>query len=201
MTETDTAARRRGRRPAGEDTRGALLAAARTEFAERGYQGARVRSIAAAAGVDAAMVNHWFGGKNGLFVAALDLPVNPEIILTRVLEGDPDTAGERIVRNFIAVWDASGGGAFAALLRSVATHEAAARMMREFVVNVIFRRLTHALGPDQPELRACLCGSQMVGLGMARYVVKLDPLSTADADTLAAAIGPNLQRYLTGPLG
>jgi AcrR family transcriptional regulator len=159
-----------------------------------------VRSIAAAAGVDAAMVNHWFGGKDGLFVAALDLPVNPEVILASVLDGDPAHAGERIVRGFVSTWDATGGGPFVALLRSVATHEAAARMMREFVLDVLFRRLTDVLGPDQPALRASLCASQVVGLGMARYVVKLDPLASADAQTLAAAIGPNLQRYLTGPL-
>lgn len=199
-TDDAPGGRRRGRRPAGQDTRGALLEAARAEFAERGYQGARVRSIAAAAGVDPAMVNHWFGGKDGLFVAALDLPVNPDVILATVLEGDPAHAGERIVRGFLSVWDAAGGGPFVALLRSVATHEAAARMMREFVLDVLFRRLTDTLGADQPALRASLCASQMVGLGMARYVIKLDPLASADARTLASAIGPNLQRYLTGSL-
>lgn len=146
------------------------------------------------------MVNHWFGGKEGLFVAALDLPVNPEVVLSRVLDGDPERTGERIVRTFVSVWDATGGGPFVALLRSVASHETAARMMREFVLEVMFRRLVDTLGPDQRALRAALCASQVVGLGMARYVVKLDPMASADADTLAAAIGPNLQRYLTGPL-
>ena len=160
-----------------------------------------MRSIATAAGVDAAMVNHWFGGKEGLFVAALDLPVKPEVVLSRVLDGDPEHTGERIVRTFVSVWDAAGGGPFVALLRSVASHEAAARMMREFVLEVMFQRLVDTLAPDQQALRAALCASQVVGLGMARYVVKLDPMASADADTLAAAIGPNLQRYLTGPLG
>jgi len=192
--------RRRGRRPAGQDTKDALLAAARTEFSAQGYQGARVRSIAAAAGVDAAMVNHWFGGKEGLFAAAMDLPINPEAVLARILDGALDQLGERIVRTFLSVWDGTGGGAFAALLRSVASHEQAATMIREFVTEVVFGRLADVVGPDRPQLRATLCGSQMVGLGMARYVIKLEPLASTDAATLAAIIGPNLQRYLTEPL-
>jgi AcrR family transcriptional regulator len=192
--------RRRGRRPAGQDTRDALLGAARSEFSERGYQGARVRSIATSAGVDAAMVNHWFGGKEGLFVAAMDLPINPEQLIARLLDGDLADLGERIVRIFLSVWDATGGGAFVALLRSVANHEQAARMMREFVSQTVFARLAAAVGPDRSDLRAALCGSQVVGLGMARYVIKLEPLASADVATLAATIGPNLQRYLTEPL-
>jgi len=176
------------------------LAAARTEFSAQGYQGARVRSIAAAAGVDAAMVNHWFGGKEGLFAAAMDLPINPEAVLARILDGALDQLGERIVRTFLSVWDGTGGGAFAALLRSVASHEQAATMIREFVTEVVFGRLADVVGPDRPQLRATLCGSQMVGLGMARYVIKLEPLASTDAATLAAIIGPNLQRYLTEPL-
>lgn len=192
--------RRRGRRPAGQDTKDALLAAARAEFAEHGYQGARVRSIATTAGVDAAMVNHWFGGKDGLFVAAMDLPINPEQLIQRVLDGGVEELGERIVRTFLSVWDTTGGGAFVALLRSVANHEQAARMMREFITQTVFARLAAAVGPDRSDLRAALCGSQVFGLGMARYVVKLEPLASADVATLAAIIGPNLQRYLTEPL-
>ncbi|HEX4252373.1 MAG TPA: TetR family transcriptional regulator, partial [Pseudonocardia sp.] len=186
--------------PAGQDTKDALLAAARAEFAEHGYQGARVRSIATTAGVDAAMVNHWFGGKDGLFVAAMDLPINPEQLIQRVLDGEPGELGERIVRTFLSVWDTTGGGAFVALLRSVANHEQAARMMREFITQAVFSRLATAVGPDRSDLRAALCGSQVFGLGMARYVVKLEPLASADVATLAAIIGPNLQRYLTEPL-
>jgi len=192
--------RRRGRRPAGQDTKDALLAAARAEFSAHGYQGARVRSIAAAAGVDAAMVNHWFGGKEGLFAAAMDLPIKPDVLLSRLLDGGVDDLGERIVRTFLTVWDGTGGGAFVALLRSVSTHEEAARMLREFVTEVVFRRLADTVGADRPALRASLCGSQLVGLGMARYVIKFEPLASADIATLAVTIGPNLQRYLTAPL-
>ncbi|MGH3942289.1 MAG: TetR family transcriptional regulator [Pseudonocardiaceae bacterium] len=192
--------RPRGRRPAGADTRRTLLDAARVEFTARGYEGATVRAIAQRAGVDPAMVNHWFGSKDGLFVAAMEIPVNPDEIIPRMLAGDPEQLAERILRTFLSVWDANGGGALAALLRSVASHEQAARMMREFVSRVIFGRVVSTVAPDAPELRAALCGTQIAGLGMIRYVIRLEPLASADHDTVVAAIAPNLQRYLTGTL-
>jgi AcrR family transcriptional regulator len=196
----DGRVRRRGRRPAGEDTRATLLDAARVEFTERGFDGATVRAIAQRAGVDPAMVNHWFGGKDGLFVAVMEIPVNPGEIVHRILDGDPEQAAERLLRTFLSVWDANDGGALAALIRSVASHEGAARMMREFVSRVVFGRITAELSPDRTELRAALCGTQVAGLGMIRYVIRLEPLASADHDTVVAAIAPNLQRYLTGVL-
>jgi AcrR family transcriptional regulator len=189
-------ARRRGRRPAGEDTRAALLDAARTVFVEQGFDGATVRAIARRAGVDAAMVNHWFGGKEGLFAAAMRLPVDPPVLVAELLAGGLDGIGERIVRRFLSVWDASRGGPLIALVRSVSSHEASARMMREFVSTVLFGRLARGLRIDQPDLRAALCGSQVIGLAMVRYVLRLEPLASADPDTVATAIGPTLQRYL-----
>lgn len=179
----------------------ALLEAARSAFIDQGYEGATVRAIAARAGVDPAMVNHWFGGKEGLFTASVSIPVDPAHLIPRLLEGDRDRLGERIVRSFLTVWDTAGGGEFAALARSVASHDGAVRMLREFVTTVVFGRITGALDVDRPELRASLCGTQIVGLGMMRYVVRLEPLSSADHDTVAAAIGPTLQRYLTGDIG
>ena len=196
----DERVRRRGRRPAGEDTRATLLDAARVEFTERGFDGATVRTIAQRAGVDAAMVNHWFGGKDGLFVAVMEIPVNPGEIVHRILDGDPEQAAERLLRTFLSVWDANGGGALVALIRSVASHEDAARMMREFVSRVVFGRIAAALSPDRAELRAALCGTQVVGLGMIRYVIRLEPLASANHDTVVAAIAPNLESYLTGSL-
>ncbi len=192
-------ARSRGRRRAGEDTRGALIAAAREAFAEHGYDGATVRGIAARAGVDAAMVNHWFGGKEALFTAVLDLPLDPAQVLPELLEGDPADIGERVVRRFLGIWDATGGVPLAAVIRSVAGHEAAARMLREFVTRVLLVRLA-AVAPDRAELRATLVGSQLIGLGMARYVVRIEPLASASVDEVVAAVAPTVQRYLTGPL-
>src|SRR5688572_22908932 len=164
--------KRRGRRAAGEDTRAALIAAARETFVEKGYDGATVRAIAARAGVDAAMVNHWFGGKEGLFAqSVLQLPFDPAEILKRLLDGPVEQAGERIIRTFVTVWDATGGGTFAALIRSVTSHQEVANALRSFFINAIFKNLLAEIEVEQRDLRATLCATQMVGLGMVRYVV------------------------------
>ncbi|GGU36214.1 TetR/AcrR family transcriptional regulator [Lentzea flava] len=193
--------KRRGRRAAGEDTRAALIAAAREVFVEKGYDGATVRAIAAKAGVDAAMVNHWFGGKEGLFgQAVLQLPFDPAEILKRLVDGPVEEAGERIIRNFVTIWDATGGGTFAALIRSVTSQQEVANALKSFFVNAIFKNLLTEIGAEQRELRATLCATQMVGLGIVRYVVHFEPLASVDVDTVVKAIAPNMQRYLTGDL-
>ncbi|MDT7577113.1 MAG: hypothetical protein QOH17_3446 [Pseudonocardiales bacterium] len=192
--------RRRGRRPGGADTRAQLLDAARAEFAERGYEGATVRRIAERAGVDPAMVNHWFGGKEALFTASLDIPVSPAQILAEIIPGDPEQLGSRIVKRFLTVWDATGGGPLAALIQSVAGHEDAARMLREFVRNVMVGPIVGAVSPDRHELRGALVGSQLIGLGMMRYLLMLEPLASAEPAVVVATIAPTVQRYLTGPL-
>src|SRR5947208_1726627 len=118
--DTEPTARRRGRRPAGQDTRTALVEAARSVFAENGYDGATVRAIATRAGVDAAMVNHWFGSKEGLFArAVLELPFSPLELLETLRAGPADSLGQRMVRTFLTTWDSTGGGHFTALIRSV----------------------------------------------------------------------------------
>ncbi|QIZ34037.1 TetR family transcriptional regulator [Saccharopolyspora sp. ASAGF58] len=200
IDQSGTEPKRRGRRRSGTDTRAALLAAAREVFTEQGYDSATVRAIAGRAGVDPAMVNHWFGGKEGLFTAAVQIPVNPAEVVPELLAGDREQLAERLLRRFLTVWDNAEGGQFAALIRSIAANENAVAMLREFIQNVMFNRLIKVLGVDQPELRAALCGSQIVGLGMARYVVRLEPLASADHDTVVSAIGPNLQHYLTGDI-
>lgn len=192
--------RRRGRRTGGADTRAALLEAARVEFARHGYDGATVRMIAERAGVDPAMVNHWFGGKDALFTSALQLPLNPAEIVAEIVPGDPEQLGVRLVGKFLTIWDQTGGAPLATVLRSIAGHEDAARMMREFIGNVMVRRVAAKVAPDQPDLRASLVGSQLFGLGLVRYVLRLEPLASAEHATVIAAMAPNLQRYLTGPL-
>lgn len=193
--------KRRGRRAAGEDTKSALLAAAREVFVERGFDGATVRMIASRAGVDAAMVNHWFGSKEGLFAqAVLQVPIDPNELVRRLLDGPSDEIGFRIVRTFLTIWDATGGGQFVALIRSVTSHEGVAKVLREVFLNTIFKQITTELGLDQSELRATVCATQMVGLGMVRYVVHFEPLASTPVETLVGVIGPTLQRYLTEPL-
>jgi AcrR family transcriptional regulator len=201
MAEPKPAARGRGRRGAGADTRSALLAAARTVFAEFGYDNATVRMIAASADVDPAMVNHWFGGKQGLFGAAvLDLPFDPMELFERMLDGPSDQLGERMVRIFLTVWD-NDGGRLPALMRSVTQQPAVADAVRQIFLNQVILPLVSRLDVDQPELRATLVGSQMVGLGMLRYVLTFESIAATDRELLVTAIAPTLQRYLTGDLG
>lgn len=194
--------RRRGRRGGGTDTREGLLAAARAEFAERGFDGATVRRIAERAGVDPAMVNHWFGGKERLFTATLDLPIDPGAVRSAVLSAEPGEMGEQVVRAFLTLWDGAGnGGAMAAVLRSVTTHEMAARMLREFVTRAILRPVVERVSPDRHAERGSLVASQLIGLGLMRYVVRLEPLASAPREQLVATVAPTVQRYLTGDLG
>ncbi|WDZ84305.1 TetR family transcriptional regulator [Micromonospora cathayae] len=193
---------RTGRRPGNPDTREAILRAARTAFAERGFDAASIRAIATAAGVDPALVHHYFGSKDKLFLAAMNAPVDPAALLPGVLDGDPDHIGERLVRMFLGVWDSPAGVAGVALLRSAVTTEWTARLLREFLVTQVLRRVLQHLGADPAELplRGSLAAAQMAGLVLMRYVIKLEPLASAPPETVVAAVGPAVQRYLTGPL-
>jgi len=192
---------RAGRRSGDTGTREAILAAARAAFAERGYDGATMRGIAAAAGVDAALLHHYHGTKEQLFAAAMELPVDPGTLIPQVLAAGPDGVGERLVRTFLGVWDAPGHASpFVALIRSAVSNERAAWMVRQFVSRVIVRRVVAGLDVDSRELRASLVASQMIGLAMTRDVLRLEPIASAPAEQVVAAVGPTVQRYLTGDL-
>jgi len=193
---------RTGRRPGRSGTRDAILVAARESFTASGYDQASIRDIARRAGVDPALVHHYFGTKQKLFTEAVELPVDLVAVVEAFVRGDRDRIGERIVGLMLSVWDSrTDRSPLIALIRSAVTSENAARMLREFMVSVLFVRLAEALrAPDAP-LRASLAASQMMGLLIARYVVRVEPLASAPAAQLVAAIGPNIQRYLTGDLG
>ncbi|SBT48095.1 TetR/AcrR family transcriptional regulator [Micromonospora narathiwatensis] len=195
-------ARRTGRRPGNPDTREAILAAARAAFAERGFDATSIRAIATAAGVDPALVHHYFGTKEELFRATVAIPLDPAELLPAVLAAGPDGAGERLVRTFLAVWDSPAGVAAVALLRSAVSNEWTGRLLREFLVTQVLRRVLDGLDVDPTELplRGALVGTQMIGLAMMRYVLRLEPVASAAPETLVATIGPTVQRYLTAPL-
>ncbi|MEV4540970.1 TetR family transcriptional regulator [Micromonospora echinaurantiaca] len=195
-------ARRTGRRPGKPDTREAILDAARAAFAERGFDGASIRAIAATAGVDPALVHHYFGSKDQLFLAAMNAPVNPGELIPRIVAGDRDGLGERLVRLFLSVWDSPAGTAGVALLRSAMSNEWTARLLREFLVTQVLRRVLDHLDVDPAELplRGSLVASQLIGLAVMRHVVRLEPVASAPAETLVAAVAPTVQRYLTGDL-
>jgi AcrR family transcriptional regulator len=191
--------KRAGRRPGGADTRGAVLDAARAEFAAHGYAQASIRGIARAAGVDSALVHHYFGTKDRLFLAALDFPLDPREFADRVLAGDRDTVGERVIRFALDLWeDPEARDRLIAVLRAAATDERIARLLRGFMVGEVVVRVASGLGAPTPELRAELVMSQIVGLAMARYVIGVEPLASAAPEELIALVAPVVQHYLTG---
>jgi AcrR family transcriptional regulator len=195
-------ARRSGRRPGNQDTRQAILDAARATFAEKGFDKASIRAIATEAQVDPALVHHYFGTKNDLFLASMNMPLNPADLVPKALAGPRDEAGERLVALVLSVWDSPAGSAAVALLRSAVSNEWTARLMREFVVTQVLRRAVREfeMPAEEAPLRAALVGTQIAGLALVRYVLKVEPVASADPLTLARAIGPTVQRYLTGPL-
>jgi AcrR family transcriptional regulator len=190
-----------GRRTGASHTRQEILDAARAAFGARGYDAVSQRAIARDAGVDPALVHHFFDTKPRLFAAAMELPLDPQPFVAALLAGDPDTLGERLVRAVVELWDGPEAfQGFLGLIRGAVSHADAARLLREFITRELLGRLAAAAAPDAPETRAALAGSQIVGLAMARKIVGIEPLAKADPRWLAAVIGPTIQGYLVAPL-
>jgi AcrR family transcriptional regulator len=177
-----------------------VLGAARAAFAERGFDGATIRGIATAAGVDPALVHHYFGNKDKLFLAAVEAPADPEELLPEVLAADRNVLGAAVVRMALRIWDGPAQPAGLALIRSAVANEWTAKLLREFLVSKVIRRVVGTLGfdPDERAARGSLVASQLIGMVMARYVLRLEPLASASPDWVVATIGPTVQRYLTG---
>ena len=193
---------RSGRPPGASDARERILGAARDAFGAAGLDGATIRSIAAAASVDPALVHHYFGTKERLFVAATHLPIDVAALLPQVLDGPPDRIGHRLVAAFLSVWDDPATRApLLGILRSAMNDERAAVMTRSLILGEAFEPIVSALGLPDAALRATLVGTQLAGLVMVRYVVQVEPLALADPEVLVEAIGPTLTRYLRGPIG
>jgi AcrR family transcriptional regulator len=190
-----TTEKRRGPRQ-DVQAREAILGAARGQFAEQGYEGATVRAIAREAGVDPALVSYYFGSKGGLFIESLRLPVNPaQAIDAVVAEGTADL-GERLVTRFLQVWDNPvSGEPIISVLRSAASRP---ELLGEFVEGQIVPRLAAALKGRDAQLRASAVGSQMLGLAMMRYVLRVEPLASAEPERVVALIAPTVQRYVDG---
>ena len=191
---------RRGRRPGRPDTKAAILAAAREAFAAAGFGGTTVRAIATAAGVDAALVHHYFGSKDDLFVAALALPVDPRAVIGAAVSGPVEDAGEKLLRAFLGVWDDPGfQPALLATVRRI-LEPGGDRLIREGFLPVVLIPVGEQLGLDRPQLRMPVVASQVIGLILARYVVRVEPIASLDTETLVAIYAPTIQRYLTGDL-
>jgi AcrR family transcriptional regulator len=194
--------KRRGRRRAPSGTREAIAQAARRQFAELGFDRTTIRSVAAEARVDPALVIHYFGSKQRLFLDAVDLPFEVSDLVEQLRNGPREEVGERVVRFALGVLaEPDGRARWAGMIRAAASDPDAAGMLREVLNRRIFEPLAEALGSDDAKLRANLASSQMVGLVMARYVIAIEPLASTDSETIAAAIAPTIQRYLVEPLG
>lgn len=189
----------RGRRPGQVSSRDAVLRAAREQFSHKGYDAATVRAIAAEAGVDPSMINHHFGTKEQLFMAALKSPVDPKDHVAAVLSGPREDVGERLVARFLTVWDSPAGAAGVAVLRTAMQHEWSAALVREFILNRAVNPLLAGLGvpAEEASWRGNLVASQLSGLILTRYLIKLEPIASAPHAAVVRALGPTIQRYLT----
>ncbi|MFE6778582.1 TetR family transcriptional regulator [Streptomyces sp. NPDC057702] len=206
MSEEVTAPRRRGRpaRSAGGGepaTRDRILTAARGEFAGRGYDRASIRGIARGAGVDPALVHHYFGTKEQVFAAAIERAFEPALQAPDLLLAGPvEERGERLVRFFLGIWETpEHREPLLAIVRSAVGNEAAAAVFRDLISSRLVARVAAELDVPDPRLRAELAAAQLVGIAMLRYVIRMEPLADASPERVIALVGPGVQRLLTDP--
>lgn len=190
----------RGRRPAGTDTRAEIVHAASRVFASKGYQAASLRGIARDAGVDPALVHHYFGTKHDLFVAALALPIDPSAVIGPALAGGLDGAAERLLHAFLGVWDDPElQPSLLGVVRGI-LEPGGSELIRDGFLPAIVLPVVTSLGLDAPERRMPFVASQVFGLIMARYVLAIEPLASMPADDVVAVVAPTIQRYFEMPL-
>jgi AcrR family transcriptional regulator len=181
----------------GERTRRAILQAAREQFQHLGYDAASIRSIAAAATIDPSMVMRYFGSKEGLFAAAVDV----DLRLPDLAGGPVEERGLRLVEHFLARWEGNpADDVLVLLLRSAVTHDAARQRMHAVFAQQLGVAVAAVTEPGTAERRAALIATQMLGLALCRYVLQLPGVATATASQLVADLAPTVQRYLAGPL-
>ncbi|MEU6592759.1 TetR family transcriptional regulator [Streptomyces sp. NPDC046881] len=196
-------ARRRGRPPRTESagTRDRILTAAREEFSARGYEKTSVRGIAKAAGVDSALVHHYFGTKEQVFEAAIEVAFAPALNAPdAAAEGPLDGVGERLTRFIFGIWEnPTTRTPLLAIVRSAVNNDTAAAVFRRLVAAQLLRRIAAQLDLPDAELRAELAAAQLVGCAMLRYVIKVEPLASADLEQIIARVAPVVQGHLTAP--
>ncbi|MFD8672491.1 TetR family transcriptional regulator [Streptomyces seoulensis] len=199
---SEPTARRRGRPPRAEsgDTRDRILGAAREEFSERGYEKTSVRGIAKAAGVDSALVHHYFGTKEQVFEAAVAVAFAPALAAPdAIAEGPLDSVGERLTRFVLGVWENPATRTpLLAIVRSAVNNDTAAAVFRRLIAAQLLRRIAGRLEVPDAELRVELAAAQLVGTAMLRYVIKVEPLASADLERIVARLAPVVQGHLTG---
>jgi AcrR family transcriptional regulator len=194
--------RKRPGRPAGNsNTRERILASSRDLFARNGIKNTSIRAVAAAAGVDSALVHHYFGTKEQLFAAAIHIPVDPMDVIGPLRDVPVDELGHRIPSILLALWDSEIGASFIATLRSIIAGSQA-NLFRTFIEDVIAAEVGPRVDspPGSGIVRIQFVASQLVGIVMARYILELEPFASLPAQQVADTVAPNLQRYLTGEL-
>lgn len=194
MTEHSSPARP-GRWRSGAESKQRILDAARTLFREHGYGGTTVRAVAGEAGVDPGMVFYFFGSKQGLFAAAIEMSARVPPALEEVFAGGLDGLGERIVRTLLENLDASGRTPLAMLSGA---GDPADALLREYIDREITGRLANLLDTPDAAFRAGMVNVQLLGLTVARYVVRIEPMASASPDDLVSRFGPLVQHCLTG---
>ncbi|TSD47649.1 TetR/AcrR family transcriptional regulator [Rhodococcus sp. KBS0724] len=192
---------RPGRRPGKSETRTQILDSARRAFSQNGFARTTVRAIASDADVDPALIHHYFGSKEQLFTAAIDLPLDPKSVLTPVHSSTDDQLGISLLTAVLGVWESEHQDAILAAFRSAITGDGT-RLIQSFLLNIVLRDIIPRV--DTPAgtglLRAELVASQIAGLLVTRYILELEPLKSLSVDALVPLVAPNLQRYLTGKL-
>ncbi|MFA1550634.1 TetR/AcrR family transcriptional regulator [Actinomadura chokoriensis] len=187
----------RGRRRGSPDTREAILAVARRRFLADGYGPVTMRSIAAEAGVDAALISYFFGSKKGLFGAVLGLIANPPEVLAGALPGDPATLPERVLRALLAAWDDPAGGARLVLMvRAAVQDPELTRLVRDLLEREIIGRIADHVGGPGASARAGAFGTQLAGLIFARYIIGVEPVASMTHDELIRHLAPGLRAVL-----
>ena len=194
--------RKRPGRPRGASgTRERILVSARELFARNGIGNTSIRAVAAAADVDSALVHHYFGTKEKLFAAAIQIPIDPMDVIGPMREVPIEELGHTIPSMLLALWDSEIGAAFIATLRSILAGSEV-NLFRTFIQDVIGVEIGPRVDnpPGSGVIRIQFVASQLIGVVMARYILELDPFASLPAEQIADTIAPNLQRYLTGDL-
>ena len=197
---SSTPAGRTGRRSGATQTRDQIAAAARAQFAEVGFERATFRSIAAAAGVDPALIVHFYGSKEALFREVMQLPASVSAALAAIAEVPREDLGRRFAELVLRVLeDPATRPIVLGRIRCASSHPIAAELVRETVTRDL-ARLTAAIGADRPDERAVLVGAHLVGIALARYVVLVEPLASLPVPAVVDLVAPTFQGYLAGPL-
>jgi AcrR family transcriptional regulator len=191
----------RGRRPGDEDTRERILTSARRLFAQQGYERASMRVIARAAGVDPSLIVHYFGSKQGLLEECLQLPLDPRVVLSEVSKAPPEQRGDLLVRALVAAWERPEVQQhLLGMLRTGTSHDTARQALQRTLHDAV-QPVVAGLAIDDPARRSALVMSQLAGLAITRYFLRIPEVVALTPDEIIAAVGPTVQRYLTGSLG